>query len=225
VAAVAYGQTRAALAAGITRVGDRSGHGRDVSASLRRENWTRRRGRLSGMPAHARKPRGVRDVARAALRAGRGWRRSRPFWGALITMAGGAEIAAVRLSLPVHSPRTIIPAGVLIAGAIVACGLLLLFDPVQRSVYATTAILLAISALTTSHLGGYLVGTVLGGAGGATAFAWVPSKDPATSELSTQSGPQGFTLILGEADGWPDRSSGPEADLCRGEPASTSVRA
>jgi hypothetical protein len=120
-------------------------------------------------------------------------------------MAAGAEIATVRLSLPVHNPRTVIPAGVLIAGGIVACSLLLLFDPVQRSVYATAAILLAISALTTSHLGGYLVGTLVGGAGGAAAFAWVPGREPDTAELTTTTGPQGFTLILGEADGRPDR--------------------
>lgn len=169
------------------------------------------------MPAHAKKSRGVRDLARAGLRAGRGWRRSRPFWGALITMVGGAEIVAVRLSLPVHHPRTVIPAGVLIAGAIIACGLLLLFDPVQRSVYATAAILLAISALMTSHLGGYLLGTLLGGAGGAIAFAWVPGREPATAELTTTTGPQGFTLILGEADGLPDRPSRPDRDLCAAE--------
>jgi hypothetical protein len=158
------------------------------------------------MPAHAKKPRGVRDLARAALRAGRGWRRSRPFWGALAIMVAGAEIATVRMSLPVHNPRTVIPAGVLIAGGIVACSLLLLFDPVQRSVYATAAILLAISALTTAHLGGYLVGTLVGGAGGAAAFAWVPGREPDTAELTTTTGPQGFTLILGEADGRPDRN-------------------
>jgi hypothetical protein len=165
------------------------------------------------MPAHAKKSRGVRDLARAALRAGRRWRRSRPFWGALAIMAAGAEIATVRLSLPVHNPRTVIPAGVLIAGGIVACSLLLLFDPVQRSVYATAAILLAISALTTSHLGGYLVGTLVGGAGGAAAFAWVPGREPDTAELTTTTGPQAFTLILGEADGRTDR---PDPNLRRG---------
>jgi len=144
----------------------------------------------------------------AVRRAWGGWRRSRPFLGALITMAGGIEIAALRLSLPIHSPRTIVPPGVLIAAGIVACGLLLLFDPVQRSVYATAAILLAISALTTSHLGGYLAGTVLGAAGGAMAFAWVPAMPPGPGP--GPAGPPGFTLILGEADDRPERPERPE---------------
>jgi Family of unknown function (DUF6114) len=156
------------------------------------------------MPAHARKSRGVRGSVAAARRAGRSWRLTRPFWGALITLAGAAEIAAVRLSLPVHSPWTIVPAGVLIAAGIAACGLLLLFGPVQRSVYATVIVLLAILALTTSHLGGYLAGTLLAGAGGATAFAWVPTRARA-SDTPARPGPPGFTLILGEADGRADR--------------------
>jgi hypothetical protein len=140
---------------------------------------------------------------RAVRRAGRGWRRSRPFWGACVIIAAGAEIALVRLSMPVLSPRTVVPVGVLIAAAIAACGLLLLFDPVQRSVYATAAILFSISALATSHLGGYLVGTLLGAAGGAIAFAWVPAAPSSTSGRPGGAAP-GFTLILGEGE---DRAS------------------
>jgi hypothetical protein len=140
-----------------------------------------------------------------ARRAGRGWRRSRPFWGALITMAGAAEIIAVRLSLPMHNPRTFIPAGVLIAIAIIACGLLLLFDPAKRSGYATAIVALAILALATSHLGGYLAGTLLAGAGGATAFAWVPRRTRPAGAAATPA-PPGFTLILGEADDRADRA-------------------
>ena len=147
------------------------------------------------MPAHARKRRGTADVARAARRAGRGWRRSRPFWGAVIILVAGGETAAVRFPLPLRATWTILPAGLLIVGGMIACGLLLLFDPAQRSRYAVGAILLSITALETSHLGGYLIGTLLGLAGGATAFAWVPRLAPAPPAA-----PPGFTLILGEAD-------------------------
>jgi hypothetical protein len=105
----------------------------------------------------------------------RGWRRSRPFAGALLAICGGAEIAAVRLSLPMRSPHTIVPGGLLIAGAMVICGVLLLAYPVQRSGYATVVILLAVAALSTAHLGGYLAGALLGAGGGAVAFAWVPA--------------------------------------------------
>jgi uncharacterized protein DUF6114 len=113
----------------------------------------------------------------------------------------GGETAAVRFTLPLRAAWTILPAGLLIAGGMIACGLLLLFDPAQRSLYAVGAILLAITALETSHLGGYLVGTLLGLAGGATAFAWVPGLPPAPPAAAP-----GFTLIIGEAD---HRSGGP----------------
>ena len=146
------------------------------------------------MPAHARKRRGAAAVAGAARRAGRGWRRSRPFWGAVIILVAGGETAAVRFTLPLRTTWTIVPAGLLIAGGMIACGLLLLFDPAQRSLYAVAAILLSITALETSHLGGYLVGTLLGLGGGATAFAWVPGLPPAPPAP-----PPGFTLILGDA--------------------------
>jgi len=146
------------------------------------------------MPAHARKRRGAAAVAGAARQAGRGWRRSRPFWGAVIILVAGGETAAVRFTLPLRTTWTILPAGLLIAGGMIACGLLLLFDPAQRSLYAVAAILLSITALETSHLGGYLIGTLLGLGGGATAFAWVPGL-PAAPPAA----PPGFTLILGEA--------------------------
>ena len=157
------------------------------------------------MAAHARKSRGVQGAVSDARQAGRSWRRSRPFWGALITMAGAAEIVAVRMSMPLHNPRTLIPAGVLLAAAIIACGLLLLFDPAKRSAYAAAIVVLAIGTLATSHLGGYLVGTLLAGAGGATAFAWVPSR-PRPADAAATPAPPGFTLILGEADDPADRA-------------------
>ena len=147
------------------------------------------------MPAHARSQRDAAGVARAARRAGRGWRRSRPFWGAVVTLAAGAETAAVRFAQPVHPGWTLLPVGLLIAGGLIACSLLLLFDPAQRSVYAIAAILLSIAALLTSHLGGYLLGTLLGLAGGALAFAWVPRQPAAPAPAAAS-----LTLIRGEAD-------------------------
>jgi len=148
------------------------------------------------MAAHARaRPRPVHRSVGNIRRAGRDWRRSRPFLGALIAITGGTEILFVSLSPTVHGTRTVVPVGVLIAGGILACALLLLFDPAQRSVYATAAVLLAISALTTSHLGGYLVGTMLGAAGGAVAFAWVPRV---RGGRQVRIPIPGFTLIRGE---------------------------
>jgi Family of unknown function (DUF6114) len=138
--------------------------------------------------------------------AGRGWRRSRPFWGAALALAAGGETAAVLFSQPVQPGWTVRPAGLLIGGGLIACGLLLLFDPAQRSLYAVSAILLAIAALLTAHLGGYLLGTLLGLAGGALAFAWVPGQPPAPPA------PAGLTLIRGEADRSPPGARAGPAD-------------
>jgi hypothetical protein len=111
----------------------------------------------------------------------------------------GAQTGLVRLSLPVHVTWTLLPAGLLIAGGLLSCGLLLLFVPAQRSLYSVLTVLLAIAALKTAHLGGYLIGTLLGLAAGAAAFSWVPHLPPARVI------PPGFRLILGEAD----RRAGP----------------
>jgi hypothetical protein len=170
------------------------------------------------MAAHARaRPRPVLDGFGAVRRAWRGWRRSRPFRGALIAIAGGTEIMLVSLSPPVRGTRIIVPVGVLIAGGILACALLLLFDPAQRSVFATAAVLLGVSAMTTSHLGGYLVGTILSVGGGAAAFAWVPRVPPGRRVRMPI---PGFTLIRGEGGPTPpSASSRPDLAVTRPGPA------
>ncbi len=149
------------------------------------------------MAAHARaKPRPVLLTGAGALRrAWRGWRRSRPFSGALVTIAGGTEIAAGRLvgarARPAghradrHADRGRHP-GLRPAAAV---------RPGPALGVRHGAILLAASALTTSHLGGYLVGTVLAASGGAVAFAWVP-RVPAGRRVRAPI--PGFTLIRGE---------------------------
>jgi uncharacterized protein DUF6114 len=154
-------------------------------------------------PAHARQPR-FQVLAGTARRAWRGWRRSRPFWGALAAVTGGGEIAAVRLTLGSGKLDIIVPLGLLIAAGLIVCGLLLVFDPVQRSLYSTAAVLLAVVGLSTAHVGGYLIGSILGAAGGALAFAWVPAA-PRPPAGQPSSGPQGLTLILGEASIRADR--------------------
>ncbi|HEU5418663.1 MAG TPA: DUF6114 domain-containing protein [Streptosporangiaceae bacterium] len=148
-------------------------------------------------PAHARRPR-RQVLAGTARRAWRGWRRSRPFWGALAVVAGGAEIAVVRLTAGGGRLDPLVPLGLLIAAGLIGCGLLLVFGPVQRSLYSTAAVLLAVVGLSTVHVGGYLIGSVLGAAGGALAFAWVPAAPPAVGG-PPPGGPQTLTLILGEA--------------------------
>jgi hypothetical protein len=126
-----------------------------------------------------------------------------------VVIASGAEVLAVLLSLlsPDQSARaTSVAVGAAIAIALVLCGLLLWFHPVQRSLYSTAAILLAIVALMTAHLGGYLIGTLLGAVGGSVAFAWVPGQQPEPrprhGRAPRPDGPgPALTLIIGDSEG------------------------
>src|SRR3954454_5163163 len=110
----------------------------------------------------------------------RHWRRTRPFWGGVFTVASGAEIILIPLA----------PAGVTIhqgiagvaswlAGALlIVSGALMWFQPQQRSFFGVLTVLLALVSFVTSNLGGFLFGMLLGLVGGALGFAWTPR--PAT---------------------------------------------
>jgi hypothetical protein len=170
------------------------------------------------MPSHSSRPMGALGRVSRARRVWRGWRLSRPFWGALLVIAAGAEVLSVRLvALSLHPAAfdTVVPVGIVIALALVLCGLLLWFHPVQRSLYSTAAILLAIVALMTAHLGGYLIGTLLGAVGGSVAYAWVPGEQPELrsrhAKASRGDGPgPALTLIIGDSEGGPgDEGHGP----------------
>jgi hypothetical protein len=159
------------------------------------------------MPSHSSGPIGTRDSISRARQTWRGWRLSRPFWSGLVVLAAGAEILTIRLSILSPYPpdkAEVIPVGILLGIALTICGLLLWFHPVQRSVYSTTAVLLAILALMTAHLGGYLLGTLLGVIGGAVAFAWVPTEQKGLRSRhgrTSRADPRApaLTLIIGAA--------------------------
>jgi hypothetical protein len=118
-------------------------------------------------------------MAGSSLRAWRRWQLSRPFWGGLLVIAAGAELlVAMSLGRAFRLAAEAALAGpvpILLAGGLVACGLLTWFHPVQRSAYATAAILIATAALMTADVGGFVLGTLIGAAGGSVAFAWVPA--------------------------------------------------
>ncbi len=102
------------------------------------------------------------------------WRHSRPFWGGLLVLLGGAEILLTeRAPLPVviHVGMQGL-AGYLVPAIMLLCGLMLWFYPMQRTFYSILAVLLALGSWITSNLGGFLVGMALGVVGGALAFAW-----------------------------------------------------
>ncbi|WDZ83303.1 DUF6114 domain-containing protein [Micromonospora cathayae] len=104
----------------------------------------------------------------------RRWRRTRPFWGGLLVVLGGAEIlASVWAPLPVvlHVGLQGL-AGYFVPVVLLTCGVLLLVTPAQRVFYAIVAIILALVSWLTSNLGGFGVGMVLTLVGGCLALAW-----------------------------------------------------
>jgi hypothetical protein len=106
----------------------------------------------------------------------RAWRRSRPYWGGLLLLLGGIEIAVTQ-RLPI---KVIIHLGAqgLIGQAIpvimIICGLLLWVTPDQRLFYAIIGFLASGASWITSNLGGFVIGLLLGIIGASMAIAWTP---------------------------------------------------
>ena len=102
------------------------------------------------------------------------WRRSRPFWGGLLVMIGASEILLSGQDLLSVVPHIGIQglAGYLIPAHLLLMGVLLWLNPIDRIIYSLIAIFLALWSWTTSNLGGFFVGMLLGMVGGALAFAW-----------------------------------------------------
>jgi hypothetical protein len=118
-------------------------------------------------------------VGRNTWLSWRQWRRSRPFAGPLLMILAGTELLAVLWSA--ESVRLSAgaalggPIQLLLAVGLVLCGLLTSIQPVRRTAYSTAAVLLAICALLTPDMGGFLGATLLGAIGGSLGFAWVPA--------------------------------------------------
>ncbi|MEV0986150.1 DUF6114 domain-containing protein [Streptomyces sp. NPDC049949] len=106
----------------------------------------------------------------------RTWRRTRPFWGGLLIVLGGAELLLVPLS-PLTVLVSLGPGGIAAIGigaALVVAGLSLWFLPQARAYVSVHALLLSVLSFPATNLGGFLVGMLLGIAGSAMAFGWTP---------------------------------------------------
>jgi len=106
----------------------------------------------------------------------RHWRRTRPFWGALVTIIGGVEIL-----LTVWAPLPVVlhvglqgAVGYLVPIIVVVCGFLLIFTPSQRVFLSVVAAILGLASWLTSNLGGFFLGMLLTLIGAVVAFAWRP---------------------------------------------------
>ncbi len=169
------------------------------------------------MAATAGRPRSGRW--QRGLGAWRQWQHSRPFWGALFVLVGGAEILltqAAPLPLIIHIGLQGV-AGYLVPLVLVVTGLLLLFHPVQRTFYSLLAIILALGSWITSNLGGFFLGMLIGVIGGSLAFAWQPRFQFDQEERRGKPQPKhrasiGLALIKGEhpADDGPANAGPPD---------------
>lgn len=113
--------------------------------------------------------------ARSAFRR---WRRTRPFWGGFLVVLGGAEITFTEkapFEVVVHVGLYGL-AGYLLPVILLLCGLLILFNPQQRTFYSILSVLLSLGTWLTSNLGGFIIGMILGIVGGSLAFGWAPGE-------------------------------------------------
>ena len=110
------------------------------------------------------------------------WRKRRPFAGGLLLILSGIVIAApayitVRISDLLVMISTVSGVSTLLIGAaLIMFGFGSWFRQETSSYLGVLAILVAIIALPTTNLGGFVIGSLLGIIGGALAFAWQPQE-------------------------------------------------
>ncbi|MEU6680572.1 DUF6114 domain-containing protein [Streptomyces sp. NPDC046925] len=114
----------------------------------------------------------------------RAWRRTRPFWGGLLLVLGGAELLLVPLS-----PLTVLVslglgglAAIGIGLALIAAGIFLWLLPHAHHYVSVNALILSVLSFAATNLGGFLVGMVLGIIGSAMGFGWTPVPEGTEEE-------------------------------------------
>ncbi|GAA0393140.1 hypothetical protein GCM10009530_50600 [Microbispora corallina] len=124
--------------------------------------------------------------------AARSWRRTRPFWGGLLTLLAGLELLSIPFAtraLPLVIQSGTVGATYLISLLLIILGLLLWLQPGQRVFLGVVAVLVSIASFVYANLGGFLVGMLLGLVGGALAAAWTPVGEGAPA---AEPAPGGF---------------------------------
>lgn len=101
------------------------------------------------------------------------WRKSRPIWGAAITIISGLMILWVPLNLYLSTflPGSIAVIGLLFGGLITLIGIMALFFPGSAKMLGIFTIFLSILSVI-GALGGFLFGTIFGIIGGSLLIAW-----------------------------------------------------
>jgi hypothetical protein len=123
------------------------------------------------------------------------WRKSRPLWGALITIISGLMISWVPLNLYLSTflPGSIAIIGLLFGGLLILIGIVAIFFPNASKILGIFTIFLSILSVI-GALGGFLFGTIFGIFGGALLMAWrlAPVKVKVTPPTEMEKTAQNF---------------------------------
>lgn len=108
----------------------------------------------------------------------RAFRRTRPFWGSLWAILGGAWIIKMMdfTFYLVVTGGWSYAAGYVMGGGMALFGLISMVKPEFKNISGLIVFLLALVAFPTANLGGFLVGTILGIIGGSMIWSWGEKK-------------------------------------------------
>ena len=124
---------------------------------------------------------------RRLLRTTERWRRTRPFWGALILGAGGYYVLNPMIGA---SMQMVVHMGMrgaavyLLSGGMVLAAVIALVTPAQRHFPAVMAMACSVLSLPFANLGGWIIGMVLGIVGSGMVFAWTPYTDKQLARIA-----------------------------------------
>jgi len=128
------------------------------------------------------------------------WREFRPFWGGTLLLLAGLAmgfIPVVAAGLLPFAVGSFTGSALLFAALLLVCGLSALTFPRVSSVVGIAGMLVSVLSVF-GALGGYLVGSFLGGVGGLLAFAWRP---PTIEEIEAEYGTADDASFDGADDG------------------------
>ncbi|MET0416368.1 MAG: DUF6114 domain-containing protein [Actinoplanes sp.] len=168
-------------------------------------------------PEHDR-PKGSREK----LGGFRRWRRTRPFWGGLLTVLAGLEIFGTTQMALAGLSFQLGPTGFLswlVPTVLVTCGLLMWFSPQHRVLYSVVAAVTALFSLIGVNLGGFFLGLLLGLVGSALGFGWVPGAHSAARSGIEPADDQDDETVRGE----PKLEAGRDLPTADTEPATPSA--
>lgn len=134
---------------------------------------------VDGVPHEPRSHR--REAEPGSLRRRlRTFRRTRPFWGALVLAVGAYFIVSPVLTTftATVSMGTVGVSSWVIGGIMLAAAGISLVMPAQRHFPAIVAMIVSVASLVLANLGGYIIGMALGIVGSGLIFAWTPVTVP-----------------------------------------------